>query len=157
MMKRALALLAVLLFAFAARAATVPNFPGVPRNYMQSWVQGVDAVSTYKTIYQGGANGSKCSAVIVNNGDVTNSHGFALLIGMTSFSFVAATVTLPAGVGLLPSAPIAVNVLQSIPLPIDSDGNAFIYLKPYDTLQGAYSGAFASGSSIVAMAICADF
>lgn len=147
--------------------AVTPNSAVVaqtPKNGWANFVQGTDAVATYKTVYVAGVNGSKIAGVIGVTTDGT-AHVASLRIanvtaGTTTLlaPIVSATIGVNAGnaAGSLDVSLMTSTVAPG--LPVDQNGNPFLALVSGDTLQGAYATSLgASGVlSIIATAV-SDF
>lgn len=103
------------------------SFPQLPKN---GNVQILPAdASGLKTIYTGGANGSKISALIVTSND-TSARDVTWGITVSAVFYPLGTITIPITAGQVNSA-AAVNLLdlsKTPGLPVDSDGNPYIFL-----------------------------
>jgi hypothetical protein len=159
---RIAALLLALALCGSAHAQTLNSFyaPTIPNAGMQVWAAGTDAPSAVKTIYTGAAKGSKCVGLFISNYDGTSTHPFNLsLHSATGQTTALAQVTLPIGAGVNAGTPALAPMQPTIwpGLPLDSEGNRYIYLPQGWTIQGAYASALGTGASIGATAICADF
>src|SRR5512139_699589 len=117
------------------------------------------AGSALVTLQTGGTNGTKITSVIVSNGDSTAN---TVSVGITTAAvfYPLATVTLPANAGTS-SATAAISLISSanIWLPIDNDGQSYIFLNTsLDTLQvKATLVPSSAGSAISFHAFGADF
>lgn len=111
------------------------SFPQKPKNYKVQ-ILPADA-STLKTIATGSVDGTKIVGLIVTSND-TAARDVTWGITRTSVFFPLGTVTIPITAGQVASA-AAVNLLdltKTPGLPIDSDGNPFVFLSDAsDTLQ----------------------
>lgn len=88
-----------------------------------------------KTIYTGGAAGSKVTGLLLQSTD-TSARDVQISITNGGTSFPLGTVTVPIGAGNAGTVP-SVNALNSAQLPglpLDSDGNPYIFLISGDTL-----------------------
>lgn len=131
-----------------------------PRAVTQTFAQGTDPALTFKTLFTGGSNGSKVVACVAATTDTTLSHLFRLAYTPSGGNprYLAA-ITIPAGAGH-DGADASVDLLSasSIPgLPIDNDGQKYIFLGANDTLQGHYDTNLTSAKQIDIVTIGADF
>lgn len=123
---------------------------------------------TYKIIYTGGTNGSKITGVICISTDTTASHLVQVYVNSVSASVLCsatiadctsgAGVTVAISSGTATGAP-ATNMLSQVNwpgLPLDSDGNPYIYLTSSQSLQATFATALGAGA-ISCVAIGADF
>lgn len=134
-----------------------PVIAQVPKN---SKVQILPAdASGLKTIWTGGANGTKITAIIATSNDTATRD---VQIGITTAAvfFPLATITLAINAGQVAGTP-AVNLLDPAimkGLPIDSDGNPYLFLSGAgDTLQIKSLTTVTAAKEIDVTAIGADF
>lgn len=140
--------------------ASAPVFLATPQLGVAQFIQGTDAALTYKAVYTGATNGSRCVSVVATNAD-SAAHVVRLRItrGATSYVLGAVDVGALAGInGIEPQA----NLLSTILLPgmpRESDGNSWVTLKQNDILQATYVTAFSgtTGEIINVFAHCADY
>lgn len=157
----ALAALAFVLYAGFAQAVVTPTpiFLQAPKLGLQSFIEGTDSAGTYKTVYTGGANGSKCSALVASSTDASAAHLVTIRIqrGAANYDAVASSVGQSAGTlsGTPPLNLMAPGTWSG--LPFDSDGNPFIYLQSGDLIQATFGSALTASSQINIIAVCADF
>lgn len=121
---------------------------------------------TYKTIYTGGQNGSKITGIFCTSNDTAVIHLVTVQIstsasghcGTQSTCYGGAAVSIPINAGFANTIP-AVNMLDSFSgLPVDSDGNPYIYLSSTSwTLEATYATALTGSTQIACSAIGADF
>lgn len=115
--------------------------------------------SNQKTVYTGGANGSKISGMILQSTD-TSARDVQISITNGGTSYILGTVTVPIGAGNSGSVPSvnAFNNAQLPGLPVDSDGNPYIFLaSASDALTISSLTTVTSGKLISANAVCGDF
>lgn len=133
-----------------------------PKITPQSFVQGTDSAGTYKTVFTAGANGSKVTAVMVTTNDGSASHPLTLAVTRSAVTYPIITYTLPinsggdgstSGIDLLNGGPS--SLLAG--LPIDNDGQKYIFLESGDTLQVTFATALTAGKSIWAIAVGGNF
>lgn len=112
-----------------------PALPQFPKN-AKVQILPADGLGL-KTIYTGGANGSKITAVIVTSSD-TAARDVTIGITRTAVFYPLGTFTVGTTAGQA-AATVAVNGLSSavvVGLPIDNDGQTYIFLTDAsDTLQ----------------------
>lgn len=152
-------------------AATTPNSiitPQTPNLKAVSFVQGTDVAGTYKTVYAGGTNGSKITALWLTSNDGSASHLINIQISSSSSAhcspqsgcYAGMAITLPVNAGFANGAP-AVNALSATNwpgLPVDSDGNPYIYLPSTSyTIEMTFTTALTASTDVNGIAIGADF
>jgi hypothetical protein len=144
---------------FAAVTAT-PVFVQTPNRGIVQFLQGTDSPGTYKTLYTGGANGSKCTGMYITSNDAT-AHlvtiqlvNTAVKYGGTSISTGTTTPGFATGAGAI----AAMSSANWPGLPLDSDGNPYFYLaSASDTIQATFATALTTSDVVNIVAICADF
>lgn len=127
---------------------STPSFPQLPKNGHVTVVN-ADG-TTQKTVYTGGANGSKITSLIGTSND-TAAHDVQISITNGGTSYLLGTVSIPIGAGNTSSVP-AVNLLDPtklVGLPLDSDGNPYIHLaSASDTLTVAMVVAVTAAKTV---------
>lgn len=117
------------------------------------------AGQSQQTVYTGGANGSKIVGLIAQSTD-TSSHDLQVSITSGGTSYPLGSVTVPAGAGNSGATP-SVNLLNGTQLPgipIDSDGNPYLFLaSASDTVTVAALTTVSSGKLVTVTAIAGDF
>lgn len=123
---------------------------------------------TYKIIYTGGTNGSKITSVTCINTDTSATHLVTVAINTVSASVlcsataadctssVAITVAINSGSATAIPATNMMSAANWPGLPVDSDGNPYIYLTSAESLQATYATALGNGQ-IACTAIGGDF
>lgn len=99
--------------AFPALATTTANSivtPQVPNRGIVQFLQGTDSAGTYKTLYTGGANGSKCVGIYATSNDASASHLVTVQIKVSTVYYGGMAVTVPVNSGFANAAP-AVNMM----------------------------------------------
>lgn len=120
-----------------------------------------DTPGTYKTLAQGASNGTKVNGIWATSNDST-AHTMTVQLQRSGINYGGVTSTIPTSAGFSASSP-AVNMMApaSWPgLPVDSDGNPFLFLQStLDLLVATYSIAISTGISgvINAAAVRGDF
>lgn len=121
------------------------------------------AAAAYVTIYTGAANCSKVVAVnVVSN--ATESHTLSLAVTRNSTAYVLGSyiISSTTGTGTDGATP-SVNMLAGGPtglipsLPVDNDGQRYLYLTSLDTLQISSATSFTGGKKMDVICIGADF
>lgn len=135
-----------------------PALPQNPRHLSVQVTTGTGS-STLVTLQTGGANGTKITSVIASNGDSTAN---TVTVGITTAAifYPLATVTLPANAGTSSAAPpVAMLAAANITLPVDNDGQQYIFLNgTADAIQvKAALVPSSAGSAISFHAFGADF
>lgn len=144
---------------FAAVSST-PVFVQTPNRGIVQFLQGTDVAGTYKTLYTGGANGSKCTGMYITSNDAT-AHLVTIQLVTSAVKYggtaISTGTTTP---GYASGAP-AISAMSPINwpgLPVDSDGNPYFYLAGTgDTIQATFATALTTSDFINIVAICADF
>lgn len=168
--KIALAALMAISLAGPSVAAVTPTpvFPQALKNTKTCYVQGTDAAGTYKTIYTGTTNGSKILAIWGGTNDdathlatirMSTSTADHCATNGTCGSGVAATLAVSSG--YVAGTPVVnfVNQTSWPGLPVDSDGNPFMYLSDAtQTIEATFATAFSTaGEHICFNVIAVDF
>lgn len=121
----------------------------------------LDSTSVLKVLATGGVNGSKVTGLWVNNGDST-AHSVRVDITRSGSSFAGVVSTIPASAGFANGIP-PVNMMAPAVwpgLPVDSDGNPFLFLQStLDQLQALYTINLSTGvgATINLQAVKGDF
>jgi|GEM_PF-3024431 len=146
----------------AGIAAVTPNSvvtAQTPNRGIVQFLQGTDSAGTYKTLYTGGSNGSKCSAIWETNNDGSATHLVTVEIVNSSVKYGGVAITTASNDGYANGVPAKNFMSPNIwgGLPLDSDGNPFFFLASGDTLQATFATALTSSTKINLVTICADF
>lgn len=162
MFKRLLLGLALLALAGVAYGAVTPNSfvtPQTPKLAVVQFLQGTDSAGTYKTLYTGGSNGSKCNAMYITSNDGT-AHLVTIQVVRSGVFYggiaISTGTTTP---GFANSAP-PINPMSSTNwpgLPVDSSGQPYIILQSADTIQATFATALTASDLINIVAVCSDF
>lgn len=141
-----------------AAVTTTPAMLQAPKIGLQQFVQGTDAPNAYKTIYTGGTNGSRVVSLIAFSNDAAAAHSVICSISRsaTVYTLISTTVPINAGTSVAPAVDI-LNGSQFVGLPLDADGNHYLYLQASDILECAYVTALTTGTQITLSAVGADF
>jgi hypothetical protein len=157
------AILVALLSASFANAATTPNSfvtPQVPNIGTVSFISGTDSAGTYKTIYTGGANGSKCFAMMLNHDDQGAAHLVTWRIVHSTIGYDIGTYTTVSGSLPANTFGSSINLMSATNwsgLPLDASGNPYIYLTNGDTLRATFATSLTSADQINIITFCTDF
>jgi len=157
MLKRLGLFLLFLLPALPSFAATTANSvitAQVPQQERYQFTHSITA-GTYETVYTAGPNGSKVTGLFVSNNDTSATHVVTCGIYNTSVQYASWSVTTTS-----PSAGLYNNLAMLtswVGLPVDSDGNPFMYLVSGDTIQCAAATTITTSDFVVVTAIGADF
>jgi hypothetical protein len=112
-----------------------------------------------KTVYTGGAAGSKITGLIAQSTDIS-ARDVQISITNGATSYPLGTVTVPIGAGNAGTVP-SVNLLNAAQLPgipKDADGNPYIFLaSASDTLTVSALTTVTAAKLITVTAIVADF
>lgn len=122
-------------------------------------VQIVNADGTNKkTVVTGGNQHSKIVSLTATSTD-TSAHNLTVSITRSAVNYDLCTYTVPASAGE-DAATSAVNLLASLllpGLPIDNDGNRYLFIENGDTLTVSSNTAVTSGKVINLLAVYGDF
>lgn len=160
-----LAIIATLVLCSPLRAAVTatPVFPQTPKILVTHFIQGTDAAGTYKTVYTGGANGSKILAVYYTTTDGTATHVVTAQLS-SSTSDHCATATTCAFLGIDTSETAQATdgsrkgLLDNDFIPRDSDNNTFIFLTGNSqTIEVTFATALTAATKISVTVVAVDF
>lgn len=135
--------------------SSTPVLLQTPKMQGTSWSNS-DAANTSKTIYTAGASGSKVVAVLATSTDGT-ARVFTVGFVHSAATFIlgAETVAITAGTD---GATKTTNLLDLIPgLPVDNDGQPYLYMSANDTLEATNITQVTSGKNVNISVIAADF
>lgn len=133
-----------------------PTFPKQPQANRVTIVN-ADA-QAQKTGYTAGASGSKIIAIIVTSTDTaTCDIQTSITNGGTSYPLGTKTIAISAGTVAGTNAVNLLDPTNMVGLPIDSDGNPFVYLISGDTLTFESLVTVTSGKTIVIHVFGMDF
>lgn len=168
----ALALAALILVSERPLYATVTQNAIVtaqtPVMTVTTFVQGTDTAGVYKSIKVGGANGSKIIGIFVTSNDAVLTHLVTVQVSTSASAHCSpqsncgggTAVTIPISSGFA-SAAGAVNMMLAANwpgLPIDSDGNPFLFLTgSSQTLEATYATTPTTSDQLAITVISADF
>lgn len=133
-----------------------PTFPKQPQNTKAQITNTVNLADV--TVVTTGVNGSKLIGLIASNTD-TNPYNIQVKITNSSVDYIIETKAVPASAGNTAGVP-AVNMLDPtliVGIPVDSDGNPFLFLGANDTLTVASLTQVTSGKVINLIAVYSDF
>lgn len=129
-----------------------PTFVKTP-NWGATQITTGTGSSVAVTVYTGGANGSKINALLAISVGTTNNFDIQWGISSGGTLFIHGTQNLTANGGSTNSIP-TINLLSNtnMPLPLDSDGNPYVFLPSSAyTLQAkmpATSSTWAAGAVV---------
>jgi hypothetical protein len=155
-------LAATLVLIGTAFAATTPNSivtaQTIRRGIVQ-FLQGTDVAGTYKTLYTAGANGSKCFGMVETNNDASATHVVTVQVFNATVGYGGTAIITASNDGYVNTAPPKAMMTPAVwpGLPIDSNGNPFIYLVSGDTLQATFATAITSMDWVNIYVNCVDF
>lgn len=137
-----------------------------PQNAVLNFIQGTDSALTYKTLYTGATNSSKVKGVYASSSDTT-AHNVIMAVDVTATGTHCASSSCYGQCyvsGLTGAANYAANTANLMApatcqgLPLDSQGNPFIYLKSTQTLEVTFTTALnVSSSQINIFAVIEEF
>lgn len=145
--------------AFAAVTANMAVTAQTPKAAFIQFLQGTDVAGTYKTLYTGGANTSKISAIWVTSNDTAVAHVVTCQYVHSAVFYGGVAVNVPINAGYANAIP-AVNfmLLTNWPgLDLDMPGNPYFYLNSGDTVQCTFATALTAATWINVSATVSDF
>lgn len=124
-----------------------------------------DAAGTYKVLYTGGTNGSRCNAIWLTTNDTAThvvtvqfANQTTVISGITGGRGGLSITTVAAGGTTAFATPINILLSSNWPgLPVDSDGNPYIQLTSADSLQATFATAITASTAVNLVASCSDF
>ena len=154
--------LALSLFSFSAFAAVTPNnviTAQTPKNAVVQFLQGTDTALTYKTAYTAGTNGSKITALWMDNNDASATHVVTCQIVNTAIKYGGVALLSVINAGFATAVPPQSLLTPSVwaGLPIDGNGNPYMYLNSGDTLQCTFATALTASDQIDIHVTASDF
>jgi len=136
---------------------TVSNTAVFPQTPKKGLVQIVNADgTTKKTVVTAGADGIKVVALNVSSDDTSNRTLQVFITrSVTSYLIGSAVITTLAGTD---GSTLPIDMLALIPgLPVDNDGQRYLFLESGDTLQVAVTGAVTAAKTVHVAADAANF
>lgn len=134
-------------------------FPQTPQCNVVSFTS-VDGAAATKTVYTGAANCSKVISVSIAT-NATESHLMTLSVtrNSTSYALGAMTVNASSGYGRDGTTKgLSFLTTTNIPaLPVDSDGQPYIFLTSVDTLSVTHASSFTASHVLDVVTMGADF
>lgn len=122
-----------------------------------AWVN-ADSANTKKTICTAGANGTKVVGLLLTSTD-SSARIAQIWLTRSATSYLLGSVTVPVTAGS-DGVTAAVNALDPtmIPgLPVDNDGQSYLFLQSGDTLQVSFTTQVTAAKEIDAVGVSADF
>lgn len=157
-----LALSMIAALALPAHAAVTPNSivtAQTPNRGIVQFLQGTDTAGVYKTLYTGGANGSKCFGMQMTNNDASATHLVTVQIVNATVKYGGTALTSVSSAGFVSGTPPQSLMTPTVwpGLPVDGNGNPFIYLASGDTIQATFATALTSTDVLNIQNQCVDF
>ena len=134
-----------------------PVFPQTPKTTPITIVL-ADA-QAQKTAFTAGANGSKVVSLTATSSD-TADRDVQVSLTRSGTSYPIGTVKVTAGSGntsALPTIDLIPNLAQIPGLPVDSDGNTYLFLESGDTLTVSALTSVTTAKQITIVAVGANF
>lgn len=134
--------------------------PQTPNRGLQQFVQGTDTTLALKSLYVAGANGSKVLGAVAVSSDSASAHLVSLFVKNTGgTTFLANTVSVTAGAGNASATPPVALMSAAVwpGLPVDNDGNPYLFLANGDTLEAEYQTTLAASSTISLVCAATDY
>lgn len=155
-MKKLLLTLALILLTFPVFAQVTPNSIVTAQTPTNGFTQFTNStsVATFQTVFTAGANGSKLTGLFISNSD-TATHVVTCGRFNATVEYESWSVTTVAAVS--GSYNNAAMLSTWIGLPIDGQGNPFMYLVAGDSIQCRYATVVTSPLLLNVTAIAANF
>lgn len=119
-----------------------------------------DTAGTNKTLATGNANGTKIGALYANSNDTGAAHLLTLQLQRSGVNFGGVAANIPVSAGFTNGNP-PVNLMSTAVwpgLPVDSDGNPFLWLQStLDLLVATYATAIGAGFVVNVHGVGGDF
>src|SRR5206468_4113607 len=119
-----------------------------------------DTVGVNKTLVQGSSNGTKVTAIYASCSDGTQAHLTTVQLQRSGVNYGGVAVNVPTNSGFTSAAP-PVNMFSTTAwpgLPIDSDGNPFLFLQStLDLLVATYASTLTAAAVLNLQAVRGDF
>ncbi len=133
--------------------AAAPVFFSAVKNAV---VQIVNAdASALKTLATGATNGSKVFSPTLASDD-TSARVIQIGVTISAVFYLLGSVSVPAGAGTVGAT--SINAFANIPnIPVDNDGNPFVYLASGSTLQIKSETTVTAAKTVHASALQEDF
>lgn len=136
--------------------AANPVFVATPKITPAAFTN-ADAANTKKTIHTAGASGSKVTAVIATSTETANARVGQLWLTRTATSYLLGSFNVPVNSGFDGSA-FTINALLTMAgLPIDNDGQVYLFLESGDTLQVSFTTQVAATKEVDVTCIAGNF
>jgi len=118
-----------------------------------------DSANTKKTIASAGSNGSKVVSINVSSTETANARVLQIWLTRSATSYLLASFSIIVNSGfdgIVPSVSMMASHIWSS-LPVDSDGQTYLFLESGDTLQASTTTQVAAGKEIDVVAIFGNF
>ena len=134
-----------------------PTFPYQPN--VGSVAVTAAETTALQTVYTAGANGSKILGIIITSNDTSNRDIEINRVTVAPVTYQLYTVPVPltAGTAAGVAAVNGMDPTYAKGLPVDNDGNPFIYLGIGDTLQVNALATLTGGKAFNVTVFAADF
>lgn len=135
--------------------SNLPFFPQSVNTDKQTFLPA--DTTTVKAVSAAGTNGSKVSMLLAASSDTT-ARDIVLYVTISATNYPIGIVSIPITAGTLDTAP-TINLLNSsqLQLPLDANGNPYIYLGPGATLSAAAGTTVTTAKQITLVATREDY
>ena len=134
-----------------------PVFVQTPKVTVTSVTSTDTADTTFATLCTAGANGTKVIGINITSDDGTASHVVRLYITRSAVAYAIGAMTVAISAGFV-VATAGVDGLAAVAgLPVDNDGQAYLFLVSGDTLTAQFSTAMTASKKIYFNTIHGDF
>lgn len=118
-----------------------------------------DSANTKKTIATAGSDGSKVVGINITSTETANARVAQLWLTRSATSYLLGSINVPVNSGFdgTVAAVNAINQTIMPSLPIDNDGQPYLFLESGDTLQASFTTQIASGKEADVVAIFGNF
>jgi hypothetical protein len=113
--------------------------------------------STKQTIVSAGANGTKVLAMFATSTETATARTFNIWLTRSGTSYLLITYTVPINSGF-DGVAAPLNMFSNWPsLPVDNDGQRYLFLESGDTLQASCTTSITAGKEIDITAVFGNF
>lgn len=136
--------------------AADPVFVATPKITPAAFTN-ADSANTKKTIHTAGASGSKVVAVFATSTETANARVAQLWLTRSATSYLLGSLNIPVNSGFDGSAGTINLLLLLNGLPLDNDGQPYLFLESGDTLQASTTTQVAAGKEVDITCVAGNF
>ena len=135
----------------------LPVMVQTPETASATWTN-ADSADTKKTVATAGTNGAKITAIVATSSD-TSDRVAQLWITRSAVSYLLASVNIPDLSGFN-GTDVTVDLKNSTSLPglpVDNDGQTYLFLESGDTLQVSFTTQVTAAKTVYVTTFFANF